>query len=86
MEQTVDTLSIRQDKTEKDICEIFEKVNAGAIATARADEKQNGILTTLGEIKDGLNRIQQIPAKRWENIVGYILFAAIGGAISYFIK
>jgi hypothetical protein len=86
MEQTVDTLSIRQDKTEKDICEIFKEVNATAIIQARADEKQNGIMVTLGEIKEGLNRIQRIPGKQIENIVGYILFAAIGAVISYFIK
>ena len=83
MEQTVDTLSIRQDKVEKDVCELFEKVNNHSISQATVNEKLNSILVTMGELKAGLADLKEVPSRRWENLIGYIASAVIAALAMY---
>jgi hypothetical protein len=83
VEQTIDTLTIRQDKAEMDIREIFEKVNDHSISQATVNEKLNSMLLALGELKGSLGALREIPSKRYEGIVMAILGAIIAVAIGY---
>ena len=83
MEQTIDTLSIRIDKVEKDTAELFTKVNGHSITQATVNEKLNSLLVTLGEVKGGLASIQQVPVKRYEGIITTVIGALIAVAVGY---
>jgi hypothetical protein len=83
LEQTIDTLSIRLDKLERDNCELFNRTNTTAITLATVNEKLNSMLITLGELKSGMERLQQQPAKRWESILGALLSAIVATCVGF---
>ena len=83
MEQTIDTLSIRLDKIERDNCELFNRTNKAAVTLATVNEKLNSMLVTLSELKSGMERLQQQPAKRWEGIMGALISAVVATCVGF---
>jgi hypothetical protein len=83
LEQSVDTLSIRLDKLERDNCELFNRTNSAAITLATVNEKLNSMLITLGELKSGMERLQQQPARRWESLLGALLSAMVAAGVGF---
>lgn len=81
MEQTIETLSIRVDKLEKDTADLAERANAAAITQAAINEKLNSVLVTLGELKAGLAALQQVPSKRWEGLVGALIASFVAAFV-----
>ena len=83
MVQTIETLSVRVDHLEQQTTELFERTNNAAISLATVNEKLNSMLVTLGELKAGLNTLQQMPGKRWESIVGSAITAIVASLVGF---
>jgi hypothetical protein len=83
LEQTIDTLSIRLDKLERDNYELFNRTNTTAITLATVNEKLNSMLLTLGELKSGMESLKQQPAKRWEGIMGALISAIVATCVGF---
>ena len=83
MEQTIETLSVRVDKLERETADLSERTNSTAIAQAAINEKLNSVLVTLGELKAGLNALQQVPTRRWDTVVGAIITALVAAIIGF---
>jgi hypothetical protein len=81
--QTIDTLSIRLNKLEWGNCELFNRTNTAAITLATVNEKLNSMLITLGELKAGMEKLQQQPAKRWESIMSALLSAIVATCVGF---
>ncbi|MDR3643927.1 MAG: hypothetical protein P4M02_02495, partial [Clostridia bacterium] len=75
MEQTIESLSVRVDKLERETSDLFERTNTSAVTQAAVNEKLNSVLVTLGELKAGLAGLQQLPLKRWEGLIGAVIAA-----------
>jgi uncharacterized protein YoxC len=85
MEQTIESLSVRVDKLERDTSELYERTNSAAIALAAVNEKLNSLLVTLGEVKQAVIRLESLPARRLDIIIKSLLTAALSGLIGYFL-
>ena len=83
MEQTIETLSVRVDKLERETADLSERTNTAAITQAAVNEKLNSVLVTLGELKAGLNTLQQYPGKRWDTLTSAIIAALVAAVIGY---
>ncbi|HEX3026303.1 MAG TPA: hypothetical protein VHR42_03635, partial [Clostridia bacterium] len=79
----VETLSVRVDKLERDTAELFEKTNTAAVSLAAVNEKLNSLLVTLGEVKQAVSNLRDIPAKRLENILKALATAVLSGITGY---
>lgn len=85
MEQTLETLSVRVDKLEKDSEDLIYRANAAAVAQAAVAEKLNSVLVTLGEVKQAVAGLEQTPARRLEVIGRAVITAIASGVIGYFL-
>lgn len=85
MEQTIETLSVRVDKLEKDSAELFYKANAAAVTQAANSEKLNSMLVTLGEVKQAVAGLEHEPARRLDTIFRAAVTALLSGLIGYFL-
>ena len=85
MEQTVETLSVRVDKLERDTAALFEKTNTANITLAAVNEKLCAMLTTLGEVKQAVAGLQARPGRLWEIAAGAVIAAAVSGAVGFLV-
>ena len=85
MEQTIETLSVRVDKLEKDTEELFEKINMATVTLAAVNEKLSAMLTTLGEVKQAVATLQSRPGRFWDAFMNVITAAVVSGLVGYFI-
>lgn len=83
MEQTIETLSFRVGKLEKETADLAERTNSAAVAQAAVNEKLNSMLVTLGELKAGLAALQQQPSKRWESLLSAIVSALAAACVGF---
>lgn len=71
------------ERLENDVAELYRRTNAAEINQATINEKLNSMLITLGELKSGLKRLQEMPSKRIEKFFGAIIAALATALIGY---
>ena len=72
------------ERLEADVTELYRRTNAAEINQATINEKLNSMLITLGELKSGLKRLQEQPARRLEKIIVSVITAIATAIIGYF--
>jgi len=60
------------------------KLNTHSVYQAQLDEKIGHVLQTLNELKDGLDMLKTLPARRYEGVVMAVLSALASAAIGFF--
>lgn len=75
----------RLERIERDIDLLFKKSNAAEVAQAAVDEKLASMMSTLAELKDGVNALSLVPAKRYEKIVVSVIAALISAFFGFFL-
>ena len=61
----------------------IEELSDVYIALTKVNDKVDTIDTDVKEIKKDISDIKQKPAKRYEQIIGYVLSALIGGLVGF---
>ncbi len=74
----------RLDRLEKDVDALSIKIHSFDIAQATVDEKLNSMMSTLQELKDGVNLLRQVPAKRYEAFATAVI-SSVAAMLSGFI-
>lgn len=72
------------ERLEADVAELYRRTNAAEINQATINEKLNSMLITLGELKSGLKRLQEQPARRIEKFWGAVIAAIATALVGYF--
>jgi septation ring formation regulator EzrA len=75
----------RIEKLENDVAELYDKTTASAVTEAAINEKLNSMLITLSEVKSGLSKLQEQPARRWDTLISSALAALATALIGYLI-
>ena len=83
MADTVATLAVRVKKLEADAGELFYKVNDTRETQAGINEKLSSMLTTLGEVKQAVTCLQQVPTRRLDGIVRAVVTGLVSLAVGY---
>ena len=66
----------RVEKWQADFGDLISTVKVLADREARVEKD-------VGEIKETVQEIRQKPGKRWESVVDKVIFAVVGGIITY---
>lgn len=77
---TIEEIEHRLIKAEKEIENLVKKTSSQALELTTITTKLDNILTTLGELKQGLTQQQKRPAERWEKFV-FTIIGALGSAL-----
>lgn len=80
---TIETLDVRVEKLEDDVRSLFSKVNEAVVAQAAVNEKLNSLLVTLGEVKQAVTALQQMPARRLDMLLRAAAAALATGICGY---
>ena len=61
----------------------IEELSDVYVALTKVNDKVDAIDTDVKDIKKDMNTLKEKPAKRYEQIVGYVLSALIGGIVGF---
>ena len=61
----------------------IEELSDVYVALTKVNDKVDAIDTDVKYIKKDINTLKEKPAKRYEQIVGYVLSALIGGIVGF---
>lgn len=67
--------ALRLERVEREVERLSVRAQSSAIARACVDEKLSSILATLAELKEGMQRLQNLPARRWETLISALISA-----------
>lgn len=78
------------DTMQKQITDHEERIRALQEFSVRSDEQTKDLWRTVGrieqmlaEIKSDIDKIREKPARRWENLIGYVLSGVVMLIIAY---
>ena len=74
---SLDGLGARVDSLEKQMSEVFDRLNDREIGPSVLAAKLNQMLVTLGEVKQAVNDLKSRPGRWWDNLIGYGMAAVV---------
>lgn len=86
IEADVADLKARVKILEGQASELFQRVNTTEGNQKTVAQKLDDMLVTLGEVKNAVNTLQGMPARRWESLIAAVIAAVAGGFIGHFIR
>ena len=85
MGQTLESVAARVDTLEKQVSELFDKVNDTRETQSAIVAKLDNVLVTIGEVKQAVGTLQGAPSRRWEAITTNVITAVIAAIVGFVI-
>lgn len=73
-----ESLELRVSALETQTKELTGNLNAITLEQVRSDTKLDMVLTSLGELKEGLETLKKRPGQFWDKLIVAIISAACG--------
>lgn len=73
-----ESLELRVSALETQTKELTGNLNAITLEQVRSDTKLDMVLTSLGELKEGLETLKKRPSQFWDKLIVAIISAACG--------
>ena len=73
----------RLGQVESNIKELFQKYNSLNVEQVEIAVKLSTVLTTLGELKAGIDGLKSRPGAWWEKLMNAVLTAAAGAFVAW---
>lgn len=78
---TLDALAARVETLEGQVKEIFGRLNDKENSPAVLSTKLNGVLITLGEVKQAVGELKGRPSRLWDTIISGAITAVIAALV-----
>lgn len=78
---SIDAICARVDALEKQMSEVFDRLNDREIGPSVLATKLNQMLVTLGEVKQAVEGLKDRPVRWWDNLIGYGMAAIIAALV-----
>jgi uncharacterized protein YoxC len=85
VEQTLESIAARVDTLEKQVSELFNKMNSTRETQCEIATKLDNVLVSIGEVKQAVSGLQAVPTKRWESVIRTAFGALTAGVVGYFL-
>lgn len=83
-----DVLAVRVDALEKQVTELFDRLNDREIGPSVLAAKLNQVLVTIGEVKQAVESLKGRPSRLWDNLItggtGAVIGAIVAAAAAHF--
>lgn len=83
---TLEAITARVETLEGQIKEVFDRLNDKDCGPTVLNSKLNSVLLTLGEVKQAVTALQNVPARKWDTLIMAIASALIAAAVGYIFK
>ena len=78
---SIDAICARVDALEKQMGEVFNRLNDREIGPSVLATKLNQMLVTLGEVKQAVSELKGRPVQWWDKLIGYGMAAVIAALV-----
>jgi predicted negative regulator of RcsB-dependent stress response len=83
---TLEAITARVETLEGQVKEVFDRLNDKDCGPTVLNSKLNSVLLTLGEVKQAVTALQNVPARKWDTLIMAIASAIIAAAVGYIFK
>lgn len=83
---TLEAITARVETLEGQVKEVFDRLNDKDCGPTVLNSKLNSVLLTLGEVKQAVTALQNVPARKWDTLIMAIASALIAAAVGYIFK